>query len=125
MATCPPDFRVLPCRHQRADGAWRVDFDIRARDARQIVTYDFPASSGEPETDGAVVPIGLFAEMGHRLPFAVEKPIDERLAEDARIAMDPAAESWARDLVAVPLHLPIRSTTPARPGGGGEGVLRA
>lgn len=118
MSRSSPNFRILPRRHRRADGGWRVEFDIRAGEERQVVTYDFPASLGEPETNDAVVPIGLFAAMAHRLPFAVENPIDERLAEDAGIAMDLATEWWARDLAAVPLHFPSRSATPGRPGRG-------
>jgi hypothetical protein len=105
-------FRILPRRHQREDGGWRVEFSIEAGSRRQLVTYDFPASLGEPLTDDAVVPMGLFAAMAHRLPFKVENPIDELLAENAATAMDLASEWWARALAPVPLDFPIRAAAP-------------
>ena len=118
MSSSAPGFRIVPRQQRRDDGGWRVEFSVEAGSRRQIVIYDFPASLGEPMTDDAVVPMGLFAAMAHRLPFSVEKPIDEHLAEDAVIAMDLAAEWWARDLAAVPLDFPIRIHTPGKPGRG-------
>jgi hypothetical protein len=95
-----------------------VEFDIRAGDRQQLVTYDFPAALGEPETDDAVVPVGLFAAMAHRLPFVVENPVDERLAEDAAIAMDLAGEWWSEALAPVPVDFPVRPAAPPAPGRG-------
>ncbi|MFM7182674.1 MAG: hypothetical protein ACKO2G_14580 [Verrucomicrobiales bacterium] len=118
MDSPPLTFRILPRRQQRDDGGWRVEFDIRAGERQQLVTYDFPAALGEPETDDAVVPVGLFAAMAHRLPFVVENPVDERLAEDAIIAMDLAGEWWSEALAAVPLDFPIRPATTPVPGRG-------
>lgn len=115
MPSPTPSFRIRPRRHQRGDGGWRVEFAIEAGSRGQLVTYDFPASLGEPLTDDAVVPIGLFAAMAHRLPFVVENPVDESLAEEAGLLMDLASEWWAGDLAPVPLHLPVRTASPSRP----------
>ena len=108
-------FRILPRRSQRADGGWHVDLEIQAGARHQCVSYDFPAALGEPETDDAVVPMGLFAAMAHGLPFVAENPVDARLAEEALVAMDIAAEWWPDALAPVPVDLPVRADMPVPP----------